>query len=713
MDYETALGPCAVAGAADAGCRLQRFVGRAFRERLGEADGLLHVGAKKQAAVTCAGGKVLVNGTVTTGRYVLSGGDVVTLLNSALAGGTGAAGAARTAEDTEAVPRKRPPPRMILFEAAGGAENDEKVAAIATPLVSAGAIAFGRYYREQRICSDAEWRECEALFALPVPLSLRLNRSAPLHRCTAAALDKTFGARAIEVPWMHAHGGALHVEPAATAEEAAPGLALVKLMGWTGEVVVQDSVSMLPAIALAPRPGDAVLDLCSAPGSKTCELLDAMHLGRGCSPQGFLVANDLRAERAARVWGRAKGQPCTALLVTAADAASFPAFVGFDRILVDVPCSSDGTIRKEPKVLEKWSLLSGLRHHPIQLAILQRAIELLRPGGRIVYSTCSLNPIEDEAVVRAALLADRAMSSGRGMSQGTLRLVPTEEALSQGCPRGAFGLEMWRVPDLEYATSGRTFGEHAEVPEEMRDALPACLFAGTLEESRELGLRHCARYLPTHGRHFQGFFLAVLERSKASAEETAIVALPLLSPLENADPALHAEVAEFFGLSTMPLVLHENLICLVSQGLSALLQPEEVGNGFKVLHAGTPVLRRTRGNGRGPTSWSICPEGAVCLARATTKRHLLLSTGALRLLLAARELDGLEEQLKLADSLEDGPVLISNDGGDVADADDDENGIGALWIGGVATGGSKVTISAPREVLQRYMDAGFGRGNYL
>jgi hypothetical protein len=83
------------------------------------------------------------------------------------------------------------------------------------------------------------------------------------------------------------------------------------------------------------------------------------------------------------------------------------------------------------------------------------------------------------------------------------------------------------------------------------------------------------------------------------------------------------------------------------------------------------------------------------------------------LLLAARELDGLEEQLKLADSLEDGPVLISNDGGDVADADDDENGIGALWIGGVATGGSKVTISAPREVLQRYMDAGFGRGNYL
>ena len=78
------------------------------------------------------------------------------------------------------------------------------------------------------------------------------------------------------------------------------------------------------------------------------------------------------------------------------------------------------------------------------------------------------------------------------------------------------------------------------------------------------------------------------------------------------------------------------------------------------------------------------------------------------MLLAARELDGLEEHLKLADCLEDGPILISNEGGNMADADDG-SGIGALWIGGVVTGGSKVTIGAPLEVLQRYMNAGLGK----
>ena len=91
------------------------------------------------------------------------------------------------------------------------------------------------------------------------------------------------------------------------------------------------------------------------------------------------------------------------LLVTCADATSFalraPPRAGaplplFDRVLCDVPCSGDGTLRKSPDVLSRWSVRSGLRAHPLQLAILQRGLALLAPGGRLAYSTCSLDPLQ-------------------------------------------------------------------------------------------------------------------------------------------------------------------------------------------------------------------------------------------------------------------------------------------------------------------------------
>merc|ERR1719266_948294 len=76
----------------------------------------------------------------------------------------------------------------------------------------------------------------------------------------------------------------------------------------------------------------------------------------------------------------------------------------FDRILCDVPCSGDGTLRKNADIWPKWSAAIGTNLHGVQYRILKRGIELLEVGGRLVYSTCSLNPVEDEAVIQRMIL---------------------------------------------------------------------------------------------------------------------------------------------------------------------------------------------------------------------------------------------------------------------------------------------------------------------
>lgn len=181
------------------------------------------------------------------------------------------------------------------------------------------------------------------------------------------------------------------------------------------------------------------LDLCSAPGSKTCQLLDALQVdsleNTSVASNSLLVANDLLEERSERVWARTNtvnASKSKALMVTTMDGQFFPKILqdGFDRILVDVPCSSDGTMRKEPKVLHRWKVSNGLNHHALQVSLLSRGIELLKPGGRLIYSTCSLNPMECEAVVQTALLRWPQLS-----------LLPLEEVLPLGSPRGAQGLE--------------------------------------------------------------------------------------------------------------------------------------------------------------------------------------------------------------------------------------------------------------------------------
>lgn len=165
-----------------------------------------------------------------------------------------------------------------------------------------------------------------------------------------------------------------------------------------GSFVVQDESSQLITQALGARPGDTVLDLCAAPGGKTSAIASDM------AADGVLVASDVRPRRMRLLAQtiRATGAANVRLLQVDAEGA-LPFRPLFDRVLVDAPCSGLGTIRRDPDI--RWRRheeeLADLSRR--QLALLERAAAVVKPGGRLVYATCSSEPDENEAVVERFL----------------------------------------------------------------------------------------------------------------------------------------------------------------------------------------------------------------------------------------------------------------------------------------------------------------------
>jgi 16S rRNA (cytosine967-C5)-methyltransferase len=161
-----------------------------------------------------------------------------------------------------------------------------------------------------------------------------------------------------------------------------------------GQVVIQDEASQL--VALLVGRGKNILDCCAAPGGKTRLIAER-------NPEAAIVAVELHPHRARTL---RKLVPAKNVRVIAADARQIPLSVQFDRILVDAPCSGTGTLARNPEI--KWKLglhdLGDLQAR--QLAILQSAMQHLQPGGRLVYSTCSLEPEENSEVVERALASD-------------------------------------------------------------------------------------------------------------------------------------------------------------------------------------------------------------------------------------------------------------------------------------------------------------------
>ncbi len=164
-----------------------------------------------------------------------------------------------------------------------------------------------------------------------------------------------------------------------------------------GEVSIQDAAAQLGARLLAPRSGDRVLDACAAPGGKTGHLLELQ------AELAQLVAVDVSPERLTRIADNLRRLGLSATLVSGDVAAPAGWWDGqpFQRILLDVPCSATGVIRRHPdiKLLRRWGDVAALAD--TQLHLLQAVWALLAPGGRLVYASCSALLAETAAVVEA------------------------------------------------------------------------------------------------------------------------------------------------------------------------------------------------------------------------------------------------------------------------------------------------------------------------
>jgi 16S rRNA (cytosine967-C5)-methyltransferase len=232
------------------------------------------------------------------------------------------------------------------------------------------------------------WDECVRLgfwFAGPAPIWLRYN---PLRTDRTSLLQQLREAGIAAQPGEHPQA--------------------IRLMDWTpvrdvpgyteGLFVVQDESAMAPASALSPEPGMRVLDLGAAPGGKTTHLAELMRY------QGQVIACDPDARRLEHVKETSRRLGLSIIEVHASDE---PPSGSFDAALVDVPCSNTGVLGRRPEV--RWRLKPGDWPHLVRLQtrMLLQACERVRPGGAVVYSTCSIEPEENQQVVRNVLTAMR------------------------------------------------------------------------------------------------------------------------------------------------------------------------------------------------------------------------------------------------------------------------------------------------------------------
>lgn len=324
-----------------------------------------------------------------------------------------------------------------------------------------------------------------------------------------------------------------------------------------GHITRQEVVSMIPPLLLDVRPGMTVLDLCAAPGSKSSQLLEMIHTGeearvkkalRGHATEdglalgpetaeeteadlsvdagdngratGLLVANDADYKRCHMLTHQLKRLSSANLLITNHDATQFPPIklppsaeepkktvhLKFDRILADVPCSGDGTLRKNSTLWNTWVPGSALGLHITQVRILVRTLQMLKVGGRAVYSTCSMNPIENESVIAAAI--------ERCGGPETIGIVDCADQLT-GLKRRP-GMKQWGVMDK----TGHFWNSWSELQEKIKED-PEFVVPGKLTESMfprteghssaELPLERCMRVY-AHLQNTGGFFITVLEK---------------------------------------------------------------------------------------------------------------------------------------------------------------------------------------------------------
>ncbi len=163
-----------------------------------------------------------------------------------------------------------------------------------------------------------------------------------------------------------------------------------------GYIYIQEAASMIPPIVLDPKPNDIILDMAAAPGSKSTQIASYM------DNKGVLVSNDPNFKRVQALGLNIQRCGILNTIITTKDARYIKGT--FDKILLDAPCTGSGTIRKSLSTLKKWNPGGIKRLSKLQKSLILTAFDNLKEGGTLVYSTCSLEPEENEEVVNFLLM---------------------------------------------------------------------------------------------------------------------------------------------------------------------------------------------------------------------------------------------------------------------------------------------------------------------
>lgn len=168
---------------------------------------------------------------------------------------------------------------------------------------------------------------------------------------------------------------------------------------FAGLYYIQEPSAMTPAAILPVTPGDKVLDICAAPGGKSTELAAKLQ------GEGVLVANDISSSRAKALLKNLElfGVKNAVVLSEVPGKLTERFYHYFDKILVDAPCSGEGMFRKSPAIMKNWEQYGVEYYHKLQLEILDAVIPMLKPGGLLLYSTCTFSPEEDEGSLQYIL----------------------------------------------------------------------------------------------------------------------------------------------------------------------------------------------------------------------------------------------------------------------------------------------------------------------
>ncbi|KAI1152074.1 S-adenosyl-L-methionine-dependent methyltransferase [Nemania diffusa] len=319
-----------------------------------------------------------------------------------------------------------------------------------------------------------------------------------------------------------------------------------------GNISRQELVSMIPPLVMDLKPGMTVLDLCAAPGSKSAQLLEMIHSGEEVRIRkfmesfgetalpgngqedvdsaedsadhgratGLLIANDVEYKRCHMLVHQLKRLSSPNLIVTNHDATlfpslrigrdpenpNFPRYLKFDRILADVPCSGDGTLRKNIDLWKNWQPGNALGLHATQARILVRALQLLKVGGRVVFSTCSMNPVENESVVVSAI--------ERCGGPDVVEIIDCKDRLP--LLKRYPGMHQWQIMDK----SGKIWNNWEEVQQHVLNGGQApgkvsqTMFPRPdTSDCSGLPLDRCMRVY-AHQQNTGGFFITVLEKKK-------------------------------------------------------------------------------------------------------------------------------------------------------------------------------------------------------